>query len=247
MASSNNSPKKKSRPLGKIALIALVLFAAGTAGVGYLNQTSALRGNSSEAAEPASHDHSHAQPAALAAPTDAIFTAQPGDIVYGKADAPVTIIDYSSLSCPHCAAFHQQILPDVKKQLIDTGKAKLVFRHFPLNEPALRAAQLVECAGGEKRKEFLDTLFSMQSNWAFNQTGFRKDLASIAAQGGIDSAAFESCLNDKESEDALLQVRQAATSKGGVNSTPSFFVAGKPLRDFSDAKNFVAAVEAATK
>lgn len=229
------APQKKSHG-GKIILIVLAIFAAGAAGFGYFTQTNSLRSNSTEAAE-----LSPAEQKPLAA-DDALFQAKPTDIVIGKADAPNTIVEYSSLTCPHCAHFHETILPDVKKQLLDTGKAKLILRHFPLNEPALRGAQLVECAGGNKRIDFAKVLFSLQKNWGFSDN-FKNDLKKIAAQGGIDSAEFTSCLNDKSLEDSILATRQEAATRAHVNSTPSFFVNGVALDDFSSAAKFSAAIE----
>lgn len=232
------TPSQKKSHTGKITLAVLVLFIVGLVGFGYYSQTSSL--NSTQAAEPAE------EKTVTADPSDPIFLAGPNDIVIGDANAPATILDYSSLSCPHCAHFHLEVLPQVKKELIDTGKAKLVFRHFPLNEPALRAAQLVECSGVMKREAILKALFETQKNWAFSEN-FKADLKIIAQQGGIDAAAFDSCLADKALEDAILETRQAAATKAGVNSTPSFFVNGKAVENFTEAKGFTDAVNEAAK
>lgn len=231
-------PKKKSHS-GKITLILIVLFAVGLAGFGYFNQTSELR-NTTEAAEA---DQAKVEPLP---PSDPVFTAKPGEIVIGKADAPITIIDYSSLSCPHCAHFHTDILPAVKKKLLDTGRAKLVFRHFPLNEPALRAAQLVDCSTAAKRTAMIDALFSTQQGWAFDDQ-FEQNLKQIAATNGMDAAQFDSCIADKEEENAILAVRQEAATRVGVTATPSFYVNGVAVQTPSDAESFIESVEAAAK
>jgi protein-disulfide isomerase len=231
------TPRKPSKA-PKIIFIMLVLFAVAAAGYGYFSQTSNLAGadqTADNAAQPTGKET--LEPLA---PSDPLFSAKPGEIIVGNVDAPATIIEYSSLSCPHCAHFHESVLPDLKKQYLDTGKAKLVWRHFPLNEPALRASQLVECAGGDQRLKFGETLYKTQKNWAFSEN-FKSDLKTIAKQGGIDSAAFDSCLSDKEGEDAILESRQAGM-KAGVDSTPSFFVNGVKLDDWSSAEAFGKAI-----
>lgn len=223
----------------KIIIVAVLLFAAAAAGFGYFRQTSTLQG-SSEAAEAQAHEH--AEPVATVGPDDALFQAKPGEIVIGNADAPVTIIEYSSLSCPHCAHFHEETLPQLKKEYLDTGKAKLVMRHFPLNEPALRAAQVVECGDETQRMKLLQTLFANQKDWAFNPT-FKDDLKRIAGVAGIDGAQFASCLNDAALEERILQVRQDGATKAGVNSTPSFLVDGHKMEGV-DIDTFRAALKA---
>jgi protein-disulfide isomerase len=233
--------QKKPSHTGKFIVVLGVLFIAGLTGYGYFSQSSSLRGNSTEAAEAPT-----AEQAPMADAGDAIYSASSSDIVIGKAEAPITILDYSSLSCPHCAHFHLEILPGVKQKLIDTGKAKFVYRHFPLNEPALRAAQLVECSGPMKRESFLKVLFETQKTWAYSEA-FKDNLKIIANQGGIDNAAFASCLADKALEDSILQTRQQAEAKLHVDGTPSFYVGPEKITDFSSADAFIAQVEAAAK
>lgn len=237
------TPQKKSHS-GKVTLILILLFAAGLASFGYLSQTSELR-NTSEAS-PAEHDHEHAAAPSKADPSDPVFIAKADDIVIGSSTAPVTIVEYSSLSCPHCAQFHEDVLPGVKAQLLDSGRAKLVFRHFALNEPALRAAQLVQCAPAEKRESFLKTLFAGQKEWAFSSS-FKDALKPYAAGAGMDSAAFDSCLADKEGENEILATRQEAGTKVGVNATPSFYINSVALADWSSVEGFAKAVDAAAK
>lgn len=232
------TPQKKSNA-GKVTLILILLFAAGLASFGYLNQSSELR-NTSEAAE-AEHDHT-----SKADPSDPVFIAKSSDIVIGQSTAPVTIVEYSSLSCPHCAHFHTSVLPGLKTKLLDTGRAKLVFRHFALNEPALRAAQLVECSPADKREAFVRTLFENQQAWAFSKS-YAEDLKRLAATGGIDAAQFDSCMADKEGENAILATRQEAATKIGVNATPSFYVNGVALEDWQNVDTFAKAVDAADK
>ena len=202
----------EAKHTGKLVIFIVIAIIAGAAGYGYFNQTATLT-----------------EPAAASTPIDtAALAPRPNDIILGDNNAIITMVEYSSLSCPHCAHFHEKILPTLEKEFITTGKMKLVVRHFPLNEPAIKASELVECAGnnGLKRENFMKVLFDMQNTWAFGQT-FLKDLKQIALVGGIDSAAFDSCVNDKELETRILTMRQTAEDKLGVKSTPSFFINGE--------------------
>jgi protein-disulfide isomerase len=198
-------------PSTKLILFVLVAVVGGAAGFGYFSQASKL---------------SEGSPEAQVIEQKAL-TAKPNDIIIGDNNAIVTMVEYSSLSCPHCAHFHEKILPALTKEFITTGKVKLVVRHFPLNEPAIKGALTVECAGmnGLKRENFLKVLFSMQDKWAFSES-FAKDLKQIALVGGIDSAAFDSCSNDKDLENRILAVRQEAATQLKVTSTPTFFING---------------------
>lgn len=228
------TPAKKSSHTGKILLLVLVVFVVGLVGFGYFSQTSNLQ-SSSQASETAA---APSEPTPMAAIDDPVYIAGPNDLVIGKTEAPITILDYSSLSCSHCAQFHTQLLPVVKTQLLDTGKAKLVYRHFPLNEPALRAAQVVECSGVMRREAMVTALFATQTTWAFDEN-FKDKLKTVAAQGGLDAAAFDSCLADKSLEDAILKTRQDAETKLHVDGTPAFYVGQTHIKKFADGNDFV--------
>jgi protein-disulfide isomerase len=210
-----------SKHSSKLFLFALVALIGGAAGYGFYSQNAKISSDSAAAA-PASTEASSEQ--------QALLTPKPSDIILGDSNALVTIVEYSSLSCPHCAHFHEKVLPQLEKEFITTGKAKLVIRHFPLNEPALRAAEIVECAGknGLERSNFVKVFFNLQAQWAFGET-FLNDLKQIALVGGIDSAAFDSCAADKAIETRILAMRQDGEKVLGVNSTPSFFVNGVKL------------------
>lgn len=173
---------------------------------------------------------------------------RPNDIILGDNNALITIVEYSSLTCPHCAHFHNEVLPAVQKEYIDTGKAKLIMRHFPLNEPAVKASQLVECVGtqGGNRTNFMKALFETQDKWAFAES-YLADLKKIALVGGVDSAAFDSCMADKDLETKILNSRREAAEKLHVDATPSFFIDGVKLeRDYS-VDSFRTALNAAGK
>ena len=150
----------------------------------------------------------------------------PDDRILGKPDAPITIIEYASLTCPHCAHFSVDVLPKLKEKWIDTGKAKLVLRDFPLDEPALRAAMVARCAPPDKFYAFAETLFADQQQWVLAKD-YKAALARIALLGGMNKTTFDACLANKANEDKVLQSRLVAAQKLGVDSTPSFFINGK--------------------
>ncbi len=222
---------------GKIVLFVLVALIGAAAGFGYFAQTAKM-GDASDATA--------ATPAKLSAEGEATLALKPNDIILGDNNALVTIVEYSSLSCPHCAHFHQEVLPTIEKEFITTGKVKLVLRHFPLNDPAIKASELVECAGQNdlKRENFIKVLFEMQSQWAFGES-YLKDLKQIASVGGIDSATFDSCMADKALETKILTSRQDGESKLKVDSTPTFFIAGEKFTGDQSVGNFRNAIKAA--
>lgn len=163
--------------------------------------------------------------AADATSASAALQVRPTDMVLGQADAKVTIIEYASLTCPHCAAFHNNVLSTLKERYIDKGQVKLVFRDFPLDGLALRAAMLPHCAGPERYFGLLGTLFARQQQWATSHDPLSA-LAAIARQAGMDEESFKSCIANKGVEDKVLQSQLEASKVLGVNSTPSFFING---------------------
>lgn len=150
-----------------------------------------------------------------------------GDRTLGNPDAPVTIIEYASLSCPHCASFHKDTFPLIQKEYIDTGKVFFIFRHFPFNEPALRGAQVTECSG-DKYFTFLKALFSSQEQWAFGKDPV-EGLRTIAGVGGMSSKDFDACIADKALEDRLISGVNWAARDLGVSSTPTLFINGEKI------------------
>jgi protein-disulfide isomerase len=169
----------------------------------------------------------------------------PEDHVLGKPDAPITIVEYASLTCPHCAAFAKETLPQVKKEWIETGKAKLVFRHFPFDRAALAAAQLTECAGPDKFFAFLDVFFTQQDNWAKGDP--IANLARLAKLGGMPEDKVQTCLKDEKLANKIVAVRLQGEKELGVNSTPTFFVNGKKIIGAEPYDTFSAALQAAEK
>lgn len=152
------------------------------------------------------------------------------DIALGQADAPYTIVEYASLTCGHCARFHTNILPELKERYIDTGKARLILREFPLDGLATAAFMLARCSGNDRYYPMVDALFETQQNWAVQGGDGKEKLFSIARQAGFSREKFDQCLADQELFDKIVQSRKIALEKFGVDSTPAFFVNGKRLQ-----------------
>jgi protein-disulfide isomerase len=169
-------------------------------------------------------------PAAAQAPeasSEAVSLLQvtPQDRVLGQADAPITIVEYASMTCPHCAHFENEVLPELKKKWIDTGKAKLVMRPFPLDQVALRAEMLARCLPPERYNPMIETLFKTQEKWAVQD--WRPALGRTARLAGVSNKEFDACLANKALEDEIVQSRLAASTQLDINGTPTIFVNGK--------------------
>ncbi len=147
--------------------------------------------------------------------------------VIGKADAPITITEYASLTCPHCARFHKETLPKIKAAYIDTGKAKLVFRDFPFDGLALRAAALARCAPQERYFAVLDTLFQQQETWSRAKDPLAA-IGNIGKLAGMSQATVDACFKDTKLMDSIVQIRLDG-EKQGVDSTPTFLIGGKKI------------------
>ena len=155
------------------------------------------------------------------------------DIAVGKADAPVTIVEYASMTCPHCAHFSQTTVPALKTKYIESGKVRLVFREFPLDEVALAASMIVRCAAtdaqgqvnGDKAMALSEVLFNSQQKWATRNP--IPALQQIAKQAGVTQKRFEECLADSKLHDAIVATRESATKEYKIESTPTLFVNGK--------------------
>ncbi|MBO0735437.1 MAG: DsbA family protein [Alphaproteobacteria bacterium] len=147
------------------------------------------------------------------------------DRIFGNPDAPITIVEYASLTCPHCAHFANDVLPELKKRWIDTGKAKLVLRDFPLDEPALRAAMIARCAPPDRFYAYVDTFFATQDKWVMARD-YREALARLVKLGGMSKEQFDKCLKNTALENKIVEERLVASKELDVNSTPTFFING---------------------
>ena len=160
-------------------------------------------------------------------PVEALAQAGPlGDIALGPADAKVTIIEYASMTCSHCAAFHKETYPELKKRYIDTGKVRFILREFPLDPLATAGFMLARCDGDSKYYPITDLLFDNQSAWAFTSKPLDA-LQQMMKQAGFSKEKFEACLKDQKLYDAVNAVRKRADETFKVNSTPTFFINGQ--------------------
>jgi protein-disulfide isomerase len=157
------------------------------------------------------------------------------DLVVGKADAPVTVVEYASMTCGHCANFHNNVYPALKQKYVDTGKVRFVFREFPLDNLAAAGSMLARCAGGDATQAMISALFKTQDKWAFVRGNPVPELFKIAQQAGFTQERFDTCLKDNATLDQMISARQRASEEFGVNSTPTFFINGKRLRGRSDS------------
>lgn len=164
------------------------------------------------------------------------------DLVIGNPDAKVTIVEYASMTCGHCANFHNRVFPELKTKYIDTGKVRLILREFPLDNLAAAASMLARCAGGEKTIALIDVFFHKQDEWAVRNNPVPK-LFEIARQAGFTQESFDKCLTDDKLLAQIEAVRARANEKFGVNSTPTFFIQGKRLEGGSVLSDFDRALE----
>ena len=178
-----------------------------------------------------------AAPHSMLADAQIVLQITKDDRILGNPQAPITIVEYASLTCPHCAHFANDVLPEIKKEWIDTGKAKLVLRDFPLDEPALRAAMIARCAPADRYYAFADTFFAAQEKWV-RSPDYREALARLAKLGGMGKEEFDTCLKNTELENKVVEGRLKATQELEVNSTPTFFVNGSKLAGAPTAEEF---------
>ena len=168
--------------------------------------------------------------------------AEVGERSIGDPNAPVTIIEYSSLSCPHCASFHTDVLPGLKERYIDTGKVRLVFRDFPLNESAVDAAVIAHCAGPDRYAGFLDVLFQTQESWA-TSNDHRTALKQLGKLGGLTDEQMDACLDNETMVNDILQTRLDGQNEHKVQSTPTFVIGGQTYPGSRDVDAFAEIID----
>ncbi len=165
------------------------------------------------------------------------------DIALGPADAKVTVVEYASMTCGHCANFATKVFPDFKTKFIDTGKVRFIAREFPLDNLAVAASMLARCAGGDKTFPMIETLYAKQADWAFTNGNPVPKLFDIAKQAGFTQESFDKCLKDQKLLDQISAQRTRASEVFGVSSTPTFFVNGKRLTEAPTVAAFDKVIE----
>ncbi|HET7490255.1 MAG TPA: DsbA family protein [Candidatus Acidoferrales bacterium] len=170
------------------------------------------------------------------------------DMALGPADAPVTITEYASMTCPHCAAFNEAVFPKIKAAYIDTGKIRYVFREFPLDIKAAAASMLSRCIAKDDSAKYFavtDLLFRSQSDWVVKNT--TEALTRIGKQAGLSQQQVEDCLKDQSLLDKIVADQKYASDVLKVNSTPTFFLNGEKIKGETSFEEFDKRIKALLK
>ena len=144
----------------------------------------------------------------------------------GTEEANIEIIEFASLTCGHCAKFHNEVFPKIKKEFIDTGKVSFIYQDFPLDKFALKASVIARCSGEKKFFSFLKVLYSKQKDWTRTEDPFRS-LLKIAKLGGLKNEEIKVCVGNKSIEDGILKQRLNASKKFDINATPTLYINGE--------------------
>lgn len=160
------------------------------------------------------------------------------DLAIGSKDAKVTIVEYASMTCPHCAHFSNDVFEKIKTKYIDTGKVRFIYREFPLDNLAAAVSMLARCAGDDKTFPLIETFYEKQQDWAFATGSPVPKLFDIAKQAGFTQESFDKCLTDQKLLDQITAQRTRASDTFGVNATPTFFINGKRLQESPTMEGF---------
>ena len=163
----------------------------------------------------------------------------------GKDDAPVEIKIYSSLTCPHCADFHTNVLPKIKSKYVETGKVKLILIDFPLDELAFNASKLLHCVDTKDQISYLDTIYETQSEWTSGTSidKINDNLRNIVQNFGVNQEKFDKCLNNQKVEDRILEGRIYGQKRYSIESTPTIVINDKKLNTEASFKNIEKKIE----
>ena len=166
-------------------------------------------------------------------------------IVLGENKAPVKIKIFSSLTCPHCANFHINVVPEIKKEYIDSGKVQLIFIDFPLDQAAFNASKLLHCLDKKKQIAFLDKVYENQNQWTSGSdvNEINNNLKEIVRMLGISPANFDKCINNEMIADKILNGRINGQQKYSINSTPTIIINEKKLEGSVSFKNIKKKIE----
>ena len=161
------------------------------------------------------------------------------DFVIGNEDAKITIIEYASLSCSHCADFHVNTLETLKKEYIDTGKVRMVFRDYPFNYPALLGSMVLRCIPENYRYDYMNALFKLQPDWVNKKNKKTiQELYKIMQSGGMTKDEYDACIYNTELENEILKGVMEAQNQFNIKSTPSFIIDGKLIEGNKSIKEF---------
>ena len=240
--------KNTTKQIAIAAAAFLVTAFAGFVIYNYEHKTSLKHDEESAVEAPAQHAqdsvnaavNADAEALAEARQNSEILKISADDFVLGDKNAPVTMIEYASLSCPHCASFTRESFEKLKVEFIDTGKVKFAFRSFPLNQAALTAAMFASCQAAANKAELPDryyatikALFKTQDSWAFDEK-FSDKLEAIAGLDGMSSEKFKSCVTNKSLQEKMLKARMEVAKVLQIKSAPSFFVNGEISEGYVD-------------
>lgn len=227
-----------SRPVLIVAVLAIVAGLGSWAYFGLKPAPAPVQTTKVAPTAPSPSAAPGATPAAPAAPVPGTVEAMLLDRVMGNPAATVTIIEYASFTCPHCATFHTETLPQLKKEYLDGGKVKLIFRDFPFDEPALRASMMARCMPPERYFPMVETLFKTQNQWARDKDATAA-LARLGKLAGMSDADFKTCMGNEALMNGVLKSRVDGEKQHGVQSTPSFIIndenklsGAQPLSEF---------------
>jgi protein-disulfide isomerase len=153
------------------------------------------------------------------------------EMTMGDPNAPVTMIEYAMFTCPHCAAFNQEVFPTLKADYIDTGKVRLIFREVYFNKPSLWAAMVARCVPEERYFGVVDLLFSTQAEWldVADEQALMQNLYSIGRQAGLTDAELDACMQDRAMAEALVAEYQKNAEADAINATPTFIINGEKV------------------
>lgn len=181
----------------------------------------------------------------LAAPALAQAPADPrlAERSSGQAEAPLVVTEFFSLTCGHCAAFHTGTWPQVKRELVETGRIRMVFSDFPLDDVGLRAAMVARALPALRYEAFISTLFQTQNRWAFAQGRQMEELAALAALAGMNRAEFDRTIADEALSRGILEARVAAQGRFQIRATPSFVFGQRLVSGNMSFNEFKAQVE----
>ena len=178
-------------------------------------------------------------PSNLQSADNSILNISDNDFFIGNPNAPITIIEYASMSCSHCADFHNETLEDLKTEYIDPGKVVFVFRDFPFNYPALAGSMMMRCVPDDVRYDYMNALYKLQKSWVFRDNSkTRTELYKIMQSGGMQQVDFDTCLSNINLENDLLEGVMNAQREFNIRSTPSFVINGVLYSGNKDIKEF---------